>query len=67
MSERIAEWFPALRPGEWRDSSPMDPAYNCFAWAAGDASIYWDPFPRGRGWWPVGVPRERTLPAYLAA
>lgn len=41
--------------------------YNCIAFAAGDDSIWWDPFEDEDYYWPEGAPRQYTLDAYLRA
>jgi hypothetical protein len=48
--------------------SPKKKAYNCIAWAAGDATRWWWPVPlRGINYWPKGVPREESLDAFILA
>ena len=65
------EAFPHLGT---RDSfsieSPFDEAYNCIAYAAGDARIYWWPLGEARSgdvYWPDDAPNEETLEAFEAA
>jgi hypothetical protein len=49
-------------------TSEQDAIYNCIAWAAGDATRWWWPFPyRGVSYWPRGVPRKETIDAFIAA
>ncbi len=52
------------RPNAVTPTSERTDRYNCFAYAAGDESRNWDPF---GGYWPATAPRERTLPALVAA
>jgi hypothetical protein len=35
--------FPRLTPSNHRVTSPADTAYNCIAWALGDAERWWEP------------------------
>jgi hypothetical protein len=37
--------FPNL--GNWSEASPPTGRYNCTAFAAGDDTHWWDPFPPG--------------------
>jgi hypothetical protein len=46
-------------------TSPVDPRYNCIAWAAGDKRRWWWPSPDG--YWPRGVPRIETVEAFFQA
>jgi len=43
--------------------------YNCIAWAAGDTNNWWWPKinPKGKSYWPEGVPNEETLNAFIQA
>lgn len=41
--------------------------YNCLAWAAGEDFRNWWPDPTNVGYWPEGVPREETIPAFVSA
>jgi hypothetical protein len=59
--------FPDLVPTGYRITSPPDPNYNCIAYAAGAADQWWWPDPDGYDYWPPGVPRVRTLPAFVQA
>ncbi len=60
--------FPALAKGGYLITSPVNPDYNCIAWAFGDASRWWWPGPDlEREYWPPNVPRETTLTAFQAA
>jgi hypothetical protein len=57
--------FPYL--GNWTQSSKRCPRYNCAAFAAGDESQKWDPFPPGVHYWPLDVPRSYSLTAFIEA
>jgi hypothetical protein len=57
--------LPNLNAGNYRITSPASWEYNCIAWAAGIADVWWWPVP-GR-FWPPDVPREETLAAFIAA
>ena len=64
---RIAKKFPALTHLNHRVTSPQDLRYNCVAWALGDPSRWWWPDSMGVHYWPPGVPREETVPAFEGA
>ncbi len=61
----LEQFFPKLTPGAWRVTSPASAAYNCFAWAAGQSDLWWEPDAGGDSFWPEGVAPART-PAALA-
>jgi hypothetical protein len=66
MSKKID--FPNLKDEDWQQCSPVDPSYNCIAYAAGRTDVYWwpDPFaPPLHDYWPQGVPCEETLDAFI--
>lgn len=44
--------FPGLRNEDFTLKSPIDPAYNCAAFAAGELEEWWDPY-NPEGTWPV--------------
>jgi hypothetical protein len=48
-------------------TSPRTEDYNCFAWAAGSSSEWWNPFDIDNDYWPDGVPRKETVEAYTLA
>jgi hypothetical protein len=68
MISALEQLFPGLVGGGYRVTSLPDRDYNCIAWAVGDSHNWWWP---GRDldkeYWPPGVPRERTLAAFVAA
>lgn len=57
--------FPGLRSTDYSLTSPLDPCYNCIAWAAGDNARFWWPSP----WyfWPSSAPCEPSLQAFVLA
>lgn len=57
--------FPKLVPGQVNVTSPVDPKYNCIAWAAGESRRWW--WPSATTYWPKGVPRVATVDAFLQA
>lgn len=59
--------FPRLRRTGFEITSPMDPTYNCIAWAAGDSSRWWQPVPIGGYYWPPDAATEMTIDAYTEA
>jgi len=62
----LMRWaLPNLSADNYRITSSASWEYNCIAWAVGETAVWWWPAP-GR-FWPVGVPREETLPAFVAA
>src|SRR5438105_8187984 len=65
--ETLRAAFPGLERDEsFRVSSPIDPAYNCIGYAAGDETHLW--WPAVPGWyWPPEVRAEPTLEAFSAA
>jgi hypothetical protein len=48
-------------------TSPRTENYNCFAWAAGSSSEWWNPFDIDNDYWPDGVLRKENLEAYILA
>jgi hypothetical protein len=59
------EALPNLTLENYRITSPVSWEYNCIAWAVGINNAWWWPAP-GR-FWPLDVPREETLEAFIAA
>jgi hypothetical protein len=53
--------FPRLTPTNHRVTSPTDPNYNCAAWAAGDATHWWEPM----AYWPDPTGQRGYTPADL--
>lgn len=63
----VIERFPGLGRGHFRFTSPVDPSYNCFAFAVHETHRCWDPQPYGNLFWPEGVAQAPTLAAFVAA
>lgn len=66
------KWWPNLLRTGYKVTSPADPYYNCFAWAAGETQLWWapptDPFGSfKKSYWPPGVAQENTLEAFIQA
>ena len=59
--------FPDLVRTGYQITSPVDPIYNCIAWAVSDTSRWWWPDPDGFDYWPIGVGRVRTVAAFVDA
>lgn len=57
--------FPNLVAEGYSFQSPCDAGYNCIAWAADDNDNWW--WPDIDGYWPVGVPVEVTVDAFVLA
>jgi len=67
--EELAARLPGLRSVQFEITSESDEIYNCIAWAVNDTNQWWWPFPhRCPGvYWPPGVPKEVTIPAFIQA
>ena len=61
----IIRHFPNARA--CRFTSPEDPSYNCIAWATEETDRWWWPDPMGLSYWPPGVVRIESIPAFIAA
>lgn len=59
--------LPYLTDDTCEVTSPAVRRYNCIAWAAGKDDHNWWPDPMGIGHWPIGVPREVTVDAFMRA
>ncbi len=59
--------FPLLTPADHNITSPASPKYNCIAWAVEDSAQWWEPDPDNTYHWPLGVPRDYTLQAFIEA
>lgn len=62
--ELLAEKFPELNSSGYSITSPINPYYNCIAWAVGEVKNWWWP---NLGFWPEDVPEEETLSAFISA
>jgi hypothetical protein len=58
--------FPNLERTDYEVTSEETVDYNCFAFAAGEEELRWDPVDPD-GYWPHGVLRELTLDAFIKA
>lgn len=67
MNGRLPAIFPGLAAGGFRETSPATSTYNCIAWAAARSDQWWEPDPHLQFFWPDGIGRQYTLPAYIAA
>jgi hypothetical protein len=66
-SQRLINYFPALRTSRFLINSPEGISYNCIAWAARDDARQWWPDAFGFGYWPRGIPRVETVEAFVMA
>lgn len=64
--DNIRNLFPNIAPS-FVITSPIDQAYNCIAWAAGDSSRWWWPGGFGGFYWPVAGIVSPTLDAFIQA
>ena len=72
---KVERAFPGLVGTGYELTSPIDPGYNCIAWAAGDSGAFWWPaksvgipgMKLGGYYWPPGIPNEETLAAFVDA
>lgn len=64
---RILQLFPGLDPARLRITSPETSQYNCIAYAAGDTTRFWWPDAGRFFYWPRGVVRSESFPAFQAA
>ncbi len=66
MSEdNLNSIFARLSYSYYKITSEEDSDYNCIAWAAGDNQEWW--WPDDDSFWPLGVPRQETIDAFIAA
>src|ERR1035438_162844 len=59
--------LPYLTADNCEVTSAQSRRYNCIAWAAGNDLRNWWPDPRGIGYWPLGIPRQVTIDAFMRA
>lgn len=64
ITQALATQFPLLSRGSYAPKSVPTTDYNCIAFAAGDISRWWWPFPGY--FWPPNVPRAETLETFVA-
>jgi hypothetical protein len=60
----IPQMFPRLRHEPFQVKSPRTIKYNCIGYAADDEDHVWWP---GGKYWPGGVQRDDSVPAFVAA
>ncbi|MGK7876268.1 MAG: hypothetical protein AB4426_24125 [Xenococcaceae cyanobacterium] len=63
----IEKAYPNLPLTGYEITSPDTIDYNCIAWAAGDQESWWWPDKNEQDYWPPGIKREETLPAFIDA
>jgi hypothetical protein len=67
MREQIIKReFPNLE-NNFNITSPMDPDYNCIAWAASNNDLWWWPDKQYTKFWPAEVERAETIDAFIKA
>jgi hypothetical protein len=59
--------FPNINADNLEITSPVDPNYNCIAWAAKENFRWWWPDEMGQAYWPSNAPREVTKEAFVKA
>ena len=70
--QELEDDIPSLRTSPYDVKSPVDPAYNCIAFAVGDLTQFWDDLglPSGkrvRGYyWPDGALSADTLEGWMS-
>lgn len=57
--------FPNTVHDPFLATSPPTTSYNCIAWAANDNSRWYWPDPHGYYFWPVDIPREENVRAFI--
>ena len=67
LTSTLEKLFPALRTSHYQITSPRTPNYNCIAWAASNTNLWWWPDNQYLYYWPVEVPREETITAFVKA
>lgn len=65
--QHLEQQFPNLAREGYTLTSPDTIDYNCVAWATEAEYEWWWPDSMDQEYWPEGVPREETLPAFVAA
>ncbi len=63
----IEKNFPNLKSAVYSIKSPVSTLYNCIAWAANEDDRWWWPDVNEQYYWPDGVKREESLPAFIQA
>lgn len=62
--QQLEAWFPNLKRGKYKVTSPVDRKYNCIGWSAKNNTKFWWPDRMLMGYWPEDIPREETLAAF---
>lgn len=57
--------FPRLNYEGYAITSEITPQYNCIAWAMEDNQRWWWPDPFWQCFWPINIPREETVDAFV--
>ena len=66
--EALLSHLPSLRESEWEPTSPSNPSYNCFAWAAREANFWIEPPGTvSYRYWPDDLPDWETVANYARA
>jgi hypothetical protein len=65
ISQEIEKQFPKLKFSDYKLTSQDTIDYNCVAWAAEDTENWWWPDADNIHYWPLNVPREETLEAFI--
>src|SRR5439155_3120151 len=60
----IEKLFPGLVGTSYQITSGADEVYNCIAWAAGRTSEWWWPSDTPGNYWPEGVAKMESMPAF---
>lgn len=63
----IERKFPDIFRLSYQITSPVNPYYNCIAWAANDETKWWWPDSSFQAYWPASVPRVCTMEAFILA
>lgn len=57
--------FPNLKSSGYHETSPINPAYNCIAWALGKDQEWVEPDSLNQYAWPKSVPRNYTIDSFV--
>jgi len=60
----VPDWFPNLKSMEWEETSPIDPRYNCIAYAYGITDQFLWPTIHPQHQWPAGVRNDESVDAF---
>ena len=68
LADLVAQGLERLHAsGEYEERSPINPAYNCVAFAAGDTGHFWSPTAMDGCSWPADAPADDTVDGVMAA